>query len=83
MAYQGNRRGFNGNIIVVIYRNVDIRLSQRWRVVNVVVYYCYLTFFILQMFDRFGFIVRQYFGDYFINFCFFGDRIGGGWVIFG
>lgn len=83
MVYQGNCCGFNGNIIVVIYCNVDICLSQCWCVVNVVVYYCYLMFFILQMFDCFGFIVWQYFGDYFINFCFFGDCIGGGWVIFG
>uniref|UniRef100_A0A914Y176 Uncharacterized protein n=1 Tax=Panagrolaimus superbus TaxID=310955 RepID=A0A914Y176_9BILA len=81
MAHQGNRRGFNGNITAATHRNADIRLSQRWRVVNAVAHHCHLTSFTLQMFDRFGFTVRQHPGDHLINPCFFGDRIGGGWVI--
>jgi len=58
MAHQGNRRGFNGNITAATHRNTDIRLSQRWRVVNAVAHHCHLTSFTLQTFDRFGFTVR-------------------------
>ncbi|MNP59654.1 hypothetical protein D3C76_1546640 [compost metagenome] len=83
MAHQGDGGSLNGDIAAASHGNADIGLRQRRRVVDTVADHGYAVTLRLQLFDRFGFALRQHAGNHPVDTGLFGNGVGGHRVVAG
>ncbi|MNC53633.1 hypothetical protein D3C75_1030640 [compost metagenome] len=81
MAHQRDCSGFDSHIAAAAHGNPHFGLRKRRRIVYPVTDHSDLAALLLQLFNRFGFAIRQYTCNHFVDACFFSDGVSGSWVI--